>query len=394
MRSLTILARVAFVVTAIAAAVPAAAQEHQHPASPAGPGWHWSREARVFLGANLQVRKFTDFRQAESQNWFMVSGVRDAGRGRLMLHSMLSLEPLTLRRLGSAQAFQTGETYDGAPLIDYQHPHDLFMALEFRYERTAGQHGRLWFSGAPVGAATVGPTAFMHRASARIQPTAPLSHHQLDSTHISRSVLSAGIASGPVSVEVSTFKGREPDENRWDLDLGVPDSWAARVQWDYGRWSAQFSGGRLTAPETVEPFLNVVKLTASIAFEGIARKRTFAFTLAAGRNREFYGDLDGALAEASIALPRALHAYVRAEVTDKNILTAGGLHPPGFTHPHVFSTVGAFTAGLTRELIRRGAGDLAAGADVTAHFVPANLRDSYGTRPYSVHLFLRWSARR
>ena len=43
---------------------------------------------------------------------------------------MLSLEALTLRDIGSPQVFQTGETFGGrAPLIDYQHPHDLFMGL-------------------------------------------------------------------------------------------------------------------------------------------------------------------------------------------------------------------------------------------------------------------------
>ena len=35
---------------------------------------------------------------------------------------MLSFEPFTLRDLGSSQVFQTGETFGGAPLIDYQHP--------------------------------------------------------------------------------------------------------------------------------------------------------------------------------------------------------------------------------------------------------------------------------
>lgn len=31
--------------------------------------------------------------------------------------------------LGSPQVFQTGETFNDAPLIDYRHPHDLIMNL-------------------------------------------------------------------------------------------------------------------------------------------------------------------------------------------------------------------------------------------------------------------------
>lgn len=348
----------------------------------------WS--AHAFLNTNLQVRKFRDFHQIESQNWFMAGASRQAWRGRLVLHAMLSLEPLTLRRLGSAQAFQTGETYDNAPLIDYQHPHDLFMGLEGRYERSFGRGSRFWVSIAPVGAATIGPTVFMHRASATANPTAPLTHHNLDSPHITRSVVAAGVSRGPWAIDASAFKAREPDENRWDLDGGVPDSWAGRVTWSPARFRIQVSGGRFTSPEAIEPFMDVVRLTASVEYEATLAGAPVSATVAFGRNRETYGNIDGSLAEAAWR-PRQFIAYVRAEVVEKNILTAGGLHPPGFTHPHIFSTVGALTFGLARELRRSRAGDFAAGADLTMHVVPDNLRDSYGTRPYSVHVYLRWS---
>ena len=49
--------------------------------------------------------------------------------------AMVSLEPFTIQPLGSPQVFQTGETYRRAPLIDYQHPHDLFMQLGVRWAR-------------------------------------------------------------------------------------------------------------------------------------------------------------------------------------------------------------------------------------------------------------------
>ena len=90
-------------------------------------------DAQAFLSANLQIRKFTDFYQVESPNWFMAEARRGDGAHRLAFTLMTSLEPFTLRRLGSAQVFQTGETLDGAPLIDYQHPHDLIMGLEATY---------------------------------------------------------------------------------------------------------------------------------------------------------------------------------------------------------------------------------------------------------------------
>ena len=87
--------------------------------------WHWQADGNVFFGANYQRRKFTDFHTVESENWAMGTGSRPLGGGQLQLNGMISLEPLTLKKIGSPQVFQTGEIYQGAPLIDYQHPHDL-----------------------------------------------------------------------------------------------------------------------------------------------------------------------------------------------------------------------------------------------------------------------------
>ena len=77
---------------------------------------------------------------------------------------------------------------------------------------------------APLGEPALGPVAFMHRASAGENPTAPLGHHWLDSTHITSNVITAGWGRGRVALEASAFHGREPDEHRWDLDSGPIDS--------------------------------------------------------------------------------------------------------------------------------------------------------------------------
>jgi hypothetical protein len=69
----------------------------------------------------------------ESANWFMPAAVRRVGPGTLELRAMLSAEPFTFPPGGSPLLFQTGETYKGEPLIDRQHPHDLFMELSASY---------------------------------------------------------------------------------------------------------------------------------------------------------------------------------------------------------------------------------------------------------------------
>jgi hypothetical protein len=135
--------------------------------------WNWSASGNVFAGYNYQRRKFRDFDAWESQNWFMAEGDRAAGRGRVHLRSMFSLEAVTLHDIGSPQVFQTGETFRGAPLIDYQHPHDLIMGLGGEYRRPAGAF-TLLLGADLVGSPTLVPPPFMHRPSAEGNPGAAL----------------------------------------------------------------------------------------------------------------------------------------------------------------------------------------------------------------------------
>lgn len=109
-----------------------------------------------------------------------------------MLRGMFSAEPLTLAHGGTPQLFQIGETYHGRSIIDAQHPHDLFMELAMSYSHPISEQVVWQFYGRPVGEPALGPTAFMHQASASEIPTAPLGHHWQDSTHISHGVVTTG----------------------------------------------------------------------------------------------------------------------------------------------------------------------------------------------------------
>lgn len=362
------------------------------PQSVAGqpPAWQWHVDSNAFFGFNYQRRKFRDFNAWESQNWMMAAGRRPVGPGTLTLSSMLSLEALTLRDLGSPQVFQTGETYRRAPLIDYQHPHDLFMGLGAAYQRTVN---RVTLSGAldVVGAPSLGPNAFMHRPSATENPQAPLSHHYMDSTHITPGVIRGGVAIGAWQAEASWFRGREPDENRLDIDLGPFDSAAARVSWTRGPWAAQVSGAFLTQPELITPY-DAKKLSASVAYTSGDETRGIAWLAAFGQNREIHGNLEAYLFEANVRVNATTGMFTRVESVAKSILDAG-FHPIGTFHRHRQSQVGALTVGYVREVLRTRAGGFGAGVDVTGYLVPANLKEPYGS-PVSVHAFLRYRAPR
>ena len=49
-------------------------------------------------------------------------------------------------------------------------------------------------------------------------PDAPISHHWQDSTHITFGVVTLGAVWHNLKIEGSTFKGREPDEDRYDFE--------------------------------------------------------------------------------------------------------------------------------------------------------------------------------
>ena len=360
---------------------------HRHDDAPAP--WQWSVEGTAFAGYNYQYRKFTDFDEVESQNWLMTTLSKSfSSASHLRVDAMFSFEPFTLRDIGSPQVFQTGETFNGAPLIDYQHPHDLLMNLGAEYSRAAGPT-TISLQAYAVGPAPIGPPVFMHRPSAAENLQAPLAHHYLDATHITPGVVTLGVDWNGFKLEAGAFHGREPDEDRLDLDTSKLDSYGARLSWADGPWQVQISGADLTTPERVSPY-DATRLTASVSyFRGDANRST-AWMAAFGQNREVFGKLEAYLVEGTRRFSGNA-VYARAETVAKDILDAG-FHPIATAHTHRQSQVSAFTVGYIRDVVSRTWGTFGAGGDVTGYIVPDNLKEPYGS-PVSVHLFVRYRGR-
>ncbi|MCU1386388.1 MAG: hypothetical protein JWL71_5085 [Acidobacteria bacterium] len=391
---------------------------HHHPAAPdpsESTPWTFATDWNVIAGYNYQQRKFADFAAIESQNWVMLAAARKAGPGRLTLGAMLSLEPLTIGQFvfagdggmarayafsptgervafgGSPQLFQTGESYQQVPYVNVQHPHDLFMGIGAAY-RIERPNAAYVFGADLVGSPTLGPTPFMHRESARDNPQVPLTHHDLDSTHISEGVLRAGVEKGPMTFEASVFRGEEPDrdDNRFNIETPALDSWAVRAGWRRGAWQAQLSGGRLRNPEWFEPY-ETTRITASIEFNGAVASRPLAATLAWGHHTEangFNDHADGYLLEWDLRASARTAVYGRVEVSAKQIFGLG-LHPAGFNHPHTYSHIDPLTLGLVRDIAPAAWGRVGIGADVTVYRMSPDMIDFFdGSR--SFHLFLRW----
>ena len=190
--------------------------------------WTFMFHANAFI-VNVQQSGPRGADKVFAPNWVMPMVMRQFGRNSISVRTMLSFDPITVTKRRYPELFQSGETAYGLPIVDGQHPHDLLMELAGRYDFRLRDMAQVFVYGGPLGEPALGPTPFPHRASASENPLAVLGHHQQDATHISNSVLTLGFVAGRIQVEASTFHGREPNENRWNIDGGEPDSYSSRL---------------------------------------------------------------------------------------------------------------------------------------------------------------------
>ena len=356
------------------------------PVDPMGtaPGWQGMTAGVVRFGYNRQGGDRGD-EGFESTNWFMGMAHHDLGPGRVTFMLMNSLEPWTFDEPGSPQLFQTGETFEGEPLVDYQHAHDFFMNLSATYRAALSPRAGLWLQLAPVGEPALGPVAFMHRASAGDNPNAPLGHHWQDATHITYNVITAGGGWGRVALDASAFHGEEPDEDRWDIDGGEIDSYAGRLSVDLtGKWSAMVSYGDIHDPEALEPG-DLQRSTASLCYNQKGDGPAAAMILWA-RNDEEHGVSDSFLGEYARHLSRQHHVYGRFEWVEKDEHLLATRE-----HTDEEETALAGVSALTVGYFHSGSifSGLGMGGDVTFYRVPSELEPEYGEFPVSIHIFIR-----
>ena len=331
----------------------------------------------------------------DSQNWFMPMAYHKLGKGTVQLRGMFSFEPFTFPPGGSPLLFQTGETYKGQPLIDKQHPHDLFMELSAQYTLPVGERGT-WFTyfGYP-GEPALGPVAFMHRASASENPSATLAHHLQDSTHISFGVLTTGFTYRWLKLEGSIFNGREPNENRYNFDAHKWNSRSARLSvMPSPNWTMQVSYGFLRSPEAQEPNADIRRATASVQYNKPFNRGNWASAFVWGRNHvstpgEIH-NLNGYTAESTVNFRDKNYLYTRLELVDKDdLLRPADRSLLGIKTDHPSFRIGAYTFGGVRDIWNTDKVSLGLGSDLTFYSKPAILDRIYGNNPVSWKLFLR-----
>jgi hypothetical protein len=328
-----------------------------------------------------------------STNWGMLNAQHLLKNGSVMLRTMLSLEPATIADRRYPEVFQTGETAFGQPIVDGQHPHNLFMEIGAQYAHTI-DNAVLSLYYAPVGDPALGPTAYPHRASAAELPQATLGHHYEDSTHISDDVATAEFAWHRIHLEAGGFHGREPGENRWSLNFGPVDSWTTRLTWlPSDNWQAQISTARIHQPEAFS-IGDEERTTASLEYAEKARATSIIW----GRDYKTAGHYAVNAITTEGVMPIARKDYVtgRFEWSQRDELFADQPELASML-PRWFD-ISTYTVGYTHEGGRWHDIDIGIGANATAFAIQdghddTSARDAvsniYGDHPWGVSVYAR-----
>ena len=208
-------------------------------------------------------------------------------------------------------------------------------------------------------------------------PIAPIGHHWLDATHITYGVATGAVYGARWKAEVSLFNGREPDEDRTDLDLAALKSYSGRVSFlPSAAVAIQLSAGHLVDAEALHGSgrrYDVERVTASATYHRRGSGNAlWATMLAWGMNVEPANQTHSVLLETSASADGRNTWFGRVEVTGK---PAHSLHVS--ESADVF-TVGKLQVGYVRYFpVRRGL-QPGIGGHVSASFLPEPLQPRYG----------------
>lgn len=355
--------------------------------------WMYMLHGNTFLRYNKQDlfdRGSRGDAKFDAPNMWMFTGQRNVGkRGLFHFSTMLSLDPLTVGEEGYPLLFQTGETYKGKPLIDRQHPHDLFSELSVSYAHAFSPKSDLFIYLGYPGEPALGPSAYVHRPSGFMNPDAPLTHHWVDATHITFGVATLGYRYGNFKIEASAFTGREPDENRYNFDKPKFDSWSSRLSFNPSeKWALQVSHGLIKEPEVLHPGEDVARTTASVQYSGRGYGESFTnLTALWGMNKTAgHAGEHAVLLEASHQ-QRKTAVYGRYEFVQKSAEELG-LDDAVFGH-HILFPTHAVTGGTSYDLFAIGQTKVALGGHLSFFLPDGRLTGLYGDTPVAGQVYLR-----
>ena len=357
--------------------------------------WMYMIHGNLFLRYNNQDIARAGSRGAhkfDAPNWVMGMGQTAIGKkGLLRFSAMISLDRPIMGGDGYPLLFQSGETWKGKPLVDRQHPHDLFAELSVGYSHAINKDldvfGYFGYPGEPA----LGGTAFMHRPSSLYNPDAPLGHHWQDATHITFGVATVGVRYKNFKLEGSSFTGREPDEDRYNFDKMRFDSWAVRLSYNPTKeLSLQVSQGFVKSPEPLHPEEDIKRTTASIIHaKRFGKNAMLNSAVVWGYNRVDENHQEHSfLAESALSWKKNA-IYGKYEFVEKSTEELA-LDEHTYGHDGKFP-VSAITLGVNRKIFAIGKTDFSIGTQATLYMPEKPLEGLYGSNPWAYQVFIRVS---
>lgn len=354
--------------------------------------WMYMLHYNLFIRYNKQDLSDKGSRGDEmidAPNWLMFMGQTQVGKkGLFRFGTMFSADAIITGQKGYPLLFQSGESAHGVPLVDRQHPHDLFSELSVAYSYALSKKADVFAYVGYPGEPALGPVAFMHRASAMDDPDAPISHHWIDATHITFGVATIGVRLGEFKLEGSSFTGREPDENRYNLDKPRFDSWSGRFSFNPSKnWALQISHAYIKSPEDLHPDENVHRTTASAEYAlPLMNNNSFNATAVWGMNKQKNENAENAaLLEASYHLKKIAfygkYEYVQKSTEELNLNEN--------SYGNTLFNVNAYTLGINYDLLQINKTKVAVGTHFTFYNDEKKLYSLYGKNPAAVEVYLR-----
>jgi hypothetical protein len=352
--------------------------------------WNYMWHGGLFIRQNWQNIN-NNYRnggkQFDAPGWAMGMAQKEIGRnGLLLIRGMISIDPITVGGDGYPLLFQTGESHNGVPLVNRQHPHDLISELAVGYTHRVNDDVDVSVYVGYPGEPALGPTAFMHRISSINNSDAPLGHHWQDATHITFGVATLGIRYRKFKIEGSSFTGREPDDQRFNFDKPRFDSYSYRLSFAPNQnFVLQASHAFIKSPEELEPDQDVNRTTASVIY---SKKRSGNNLLTAalvwGHNTGSLGHQEQSVLLESNYQTGKQALYGRFEWVEKS---TEELQLPALGDKIV--PLRSLTIGTNRSVGSWLKTDIAIGTQGTFSFIPSELETYYGANPFSAEIYIR-----
>ncbi len=354
--------------------------------------WMYMFHGNIFIRYNNQDIGNNGTRgdsKVDAPNWFMAMGQRRVGmKGLFHFNAMLSLDPI-FGGDGYPLLFQTGEAFEGKPLVDRQHPHDLFSEMSVAYTQSFTKDFDAFVYFGYPGEPALGPVAFMHRPSSLNNPDATLGHHWSDATHITFGVATIGFRYKIFKLDGSLFTGREPNEHRYDFDKPRFDSYSYRLTVNPCRTlSMQVSKAFINSPEELNPDEDIDRTTASVTHSlpltGENHFLTSNFVWGYNDSGPDHKENSFTL-ESNLQLDR-LAVYGKYENVEKS---AEELSLD--LEEHEIFNISAVTLGANYTILRQLNTNFAIGAQGSIFMADDSLDPVYGKNPMSAEVYLRIS---